>query len=126
MTRGNRTVYATRLQRMHHVVLGFPPPGMVIDHINGNGLDNRRENLRFASIGENSMCRKRDQSNNTSGYRGVSWHKAKQRWEAKITINGRRVYLGRFINKDDAARAYDKAAKEYFKEYAVFNLPDEQ
>jgi hypothetical protein len=59
--------------------------------------------------------------NNTSGYRGVTWFQNK--WRASIKINSRRIFLGYFISKEDAARAYDRAALEYFGEFAVLNLP---
>lgn len=121
--RKNNTMYATRLIRIHHMVLGFPPPGYVIDHINGNGLDNRRENLRIITTGQNTTWRA-IQRNNTSGFRGVSWNKSKKRWDAKIKVNGKAMHLGRFTNKEDAARAYDKAAREHFKEFAKLNFPE--
>jgi hypothetical protein len=119
----NKTVYATRLVRLHHLVIGFPPPGFVVDHINGNGLDNRRENLRFVS-NQNNIRNQGMNKNNTSGYRGVSWHKGKQRWEAKIRVNNARLSLGRYKTAEEAAHAYDKAAKEYFKEFAKLNFPE--
>lgn len=122
--RKNRTVYATRLVRMHHVVIGFPPPGYVVDHINGNGLDNRRENLRIITNKENVTCRRVLPSNNTSGYRGVSFHKAKKGWDAKIKVNQHAIHLGRYKTAEEAARAYDEAAKLYFKEFAKLNFPD--
>ena len=62
-------------------------------------------------------------SNNTSGYRGVSWHKVALKWQVHIGVNGGRVYLGLFEDEIDAARAYDEAAKEHFGKYAALNLP---
>lgn len=62
-------------------------------------------------------------SNNTSGYRGVSWHETGQKWQCHIGINGDRVYLGLFDDEIDAAHAYDEAAKEHFGEYAALNFP---
>lgn len=61
--------------------------------------------------------------NNTSGYRGVSWHETGQKWQCHIGINGDRVYLGLFDDEIDAAHAYDEAAKEHFGEYAALNFP---
>jgi hypothetical protein len=119
----NGTVYATRLERMHFSVVGYPNKGMVVDHINGNGLDNRRENLRIITNQNNIRCQGINR-NNTSGYRGVSWHKGKQRWEAKIRVNGHRLSLGRYKTAEEAARAYDAVAREYFKEFAKPNFPD--
>lgn len=119
----NGKAYATRLVRIHHQIIGFPPKGFVIDHINGDGLDNRRDNLRIISNQDNIRCQGIN-ANNTSGYRGVSWHKAKKRWDAKIKVNGKAIHLGRFESKEDAARAYDEAAKKYFQEFAKLNFPD--
>lgn len=121
MTRDGR-VYATRLERMHFSVVGHPEPGFVVDHINGNGLDNRRENLRIITNKENIRCQ-RINRNNTSGYRGVSWHKGKQRWEARIRVNGKRLNLGRYKTAEEAAYAYDEAAKRHFQEFARLNFP---
>ena len=116
--------YATRLLRLHHAIVGIPPKGYVVDHINGDGLDNRRENLRIISIQDNTRWQKVNK-NNTSGYRGVSFHKAKQRCDASIRANKRKVHLGRYKTAEEAARAYDKAAKEHYKEFAKLNFPDE-
>lgn len=62
-------------------------------------------------------------SNNTPGYRGVSWHRQGQKWQCHIGINGERVYLGLFDDEVDAAHAYDEAALEHFGEYAALNFP---
>lgn len=123
LMRRDGKAYATRLLRLHHAVVGHPPKGYVVDHINGDGLDNRRANLRIIPAQENSRWQKVN-ANNTSGYRGVSWHKGKQRWEASIRVNNHRVHLGRFKTIEEAARAYDEAAKLYFKEFAKLNFPD--
>lgn len=101
---------------------GKMPPDM-IDHINGNGLDNRICNLRLATQSQNMANWTRRAKRNC--YRGVS-HKGynfPKPWQARIGHQGVRLYLGTFANKKDAARAYDKAAKELFGEFAKLNFP---
>ena len=102
---------------MHQVVLP-PRKGFVVDHINGEKLDNRRENLRYANLGQNQHNR-RKLCTNTSGFKGVHWHKGK--WEAAIVKDNKKVYLGRFISKELAALAYNEAAKELHGEFARLN-----
>lgn len=89
------------------------------DHINGDGLDNRRSNLRLATHAENE-CNQRRHSNNTSGYKGVSLHKATQKWRASISINGIRKHLGLFDTAQDAYGAYCEAALKLHGEFARF------
>ena len=86
-----------------------------IDHINGVKNDNRWCNLREATNKQNCLAQG-VRSDNTSGYKGVYWHKASQKWLASVQIN-----VGAFDNKHDAAKAYNKAAKEYFGEFAYLN-----
>lgn len=97
-------------------------PREQVDHINGFGLDNRRENLRLATAAENGRNRKKSK-NNTSGYKGVHWDKHHRKWRAKIMINGRRLHLGHFADPADAARAYDNAAVLYYGDFALTNFP---
>lgn len=104
---------------MHDVILP-PPTGKKVDHISGNTLDNRRDNLRHATRSQNAVNRPLA-SNNTSGYRGVSFHKGKGRWRASIKQDGRAIYLGSFSDKEDAARAYNEAALRLFGEFAILN-----
>lgn len=107
---------------MHRVVLervlGRPlEKSELVDHINMNGLDNRRENLRVATKSQNSANTK-PRSSNKSGYKGVSWDKSRQRWRSRIRHNGQYFWLGYFDNLQDAYSAYCKKAKELFGEYA--------
>ncbi len=92
-----------------------------IDHVNGNGADNRRANLRIATRSQNGANRG-PQKNNTSGYKGVS--RDKQRWQASITVMGVCHRIGGFDTPEEAAVAYDIRAREVFGEYAKLNLPN--
>jgi hypothetical protein len=94
--------------------------GKYIDHLDGNGLNNQRSNLRFATKSENGMNRQK-QENTTSIYKGVSWHKHNRKWVAYITINGKRSHLGYFISEVDAAKVYNQKAIELFCEFANLN-----
>jgi len=100
-----------------------PPPrreGYVIDHINGSGLDNRRANLRPATVAQNAQNSRRRK--NLSGYKGVWFDKHKRKWRAAIWHNSKRVHLGYFSSPRQAANAYDEAAKKYHGEFACLNL----
>ena len=101
---------------MHRQILETPK-GMVSDHINGNGLDNRRENLRICSQSNNSMNRKPQKG--TSLYKGVTADGNK--WTARIKTLGKIYNLGTFNSEIEAARTYDSAAKKMFGEFARIN-----
>ena len=99
-------------------------PKDILDHTNGIGTDNRIENLRCATDKENSRNR-RSVKGSSSKYKGVSWNKEKQKWHSLITLNYRGKHLGYYASEEEAARAYDKAAREQFGDYACLNFPDE-
>jgi len=94
--------------------------GTVIDHINGSGLDNRRANLRLATIAQNAWNAKK--RNPLSGYKGVWFVSDKGLWRAAIVCNRRRIHLGYFRDKCAAARAYDIAARKYHGVFANLNF----
>lgn len=106
---------------MHRVILDAPG-GMLVDHVNGNGLDNRRCNLRLATRTQNAI-NSRMSPTNTSGYRGVYWCKKNKRWQASISVDGKRKHVGCFKAPEDAARAYDKAIVAHYGEFARTNFP---
>jgi hypothetical protein len=106
--------------RMHREILGTPV-GMDTDHINNNRLDNRRENLRVCTRSEN-LQNSSLRSNNTSGYKGVSYFKHGRLWMASLYLNKKLVFCKYFHNPEDAARAYNEAAKKYFGEFAKLNI----
>lgn len=92
-------------------------PVALIDHRNGDGNDNRIANLRPATRTENNQ-NARKQSNNKSGFKGVSWHRHAKRWVAQIRVDGRKICLGYFRNAEDAHKAYCIAAARYHGQYA--------
>ena len=123
---------ATHPTSMHTLVMcrhGVErPPGLVVDHINGNGLDNRRQNLRVVTHADNcSNNRRRRQGKTTSRYKGVWFEKCgkrKKRWRSKIRSNNTCRHLGSFITEEEAAVAYDAAAKELYGEYYIPNMTE--
>jgi len=125
----SKKFYAVRLDgpnfvRMHREITGAPA-GKIVDHIDGNGLNNTKKNLRIASIAENNRNCKKTKKPTTSKYKGVCIEKSNGKWRAQIYYNNRCKFLGHFDNEEDAARAYDAAAKIYHGEFAVLNFPPE-
>lgn len=111
--------------RMHQLILSVAKP-MRPDHINGNGLDNRRENLRPCTNAQNACNAKKQRSahssNPSSAFKGVTWLKKNKRWLAQIAPNGKWIYLGCFDSETEAAQAYNKAALIHFGEFARLNV----
>jgi len=103
-----------------HKLLMNPPKGMEVDHINGDPLDNRRANLRIVTHGQNQKNMKIS-ADNKSGYKGVSWHKKANKWQAHIRLKCASKYLGLFTDIKEAAKAYNSAALEHFGEFARLN-----
>lgn len=123
-----RCVYAQRsvvvggkraTQYLHRFVMDAPA-GLQVDHIDGDGLNNSRANLRVCTNSEN-QCNGRA-SGGSSKYRGVSWDNVCAKWRAQIMLDGKMQYLGRFLKEEDAARAYDVAALDNFGEFARMNF----
>ena len=106
--------------RAHRLIFlmhkGYLPK--TIDHINGDKLDNRIENLRAATVGQNQHNRKTN-ANNTSGYKGVSWNKAQKKWVARITLERKNIHLGYFANVEEAAEVVRKAREELDRKSVV-------
>ncbi len=118
-------VYAMRNSRFyrgkrHHIlmhrVINKTPKGRDTDHVNGNGLDNRRKNLRTASRAQN-MHNRRANENGASRFKGVSWHKQHRKWCASIQVNKKRRHIGLFRDEMDAALAYEAEAKRMFGDF---------
>jgi len=125
IAKGQNTVYAsTNVRRdggyssvgMHRMV-NETPAGLHTDHIDGNGLNNTRANLRTATRVQNARNRQPNK-NAASNYKGVCWNKRKRRWVASIRVNKTAIFLGLFKEERDAAAAYERAASEHFGEFA--------
>jgi len=108
---------------MHQEIIEVPE-GMVVDHINHDGMDNRGANLRPATYSQNLYHRKKRSGAMYSKYKGVHWHKLHRKWLARITFKKKTIHLGYFTDEIDAAKAYDEAAKKYHGEFASLNFPD--
>ncbi|MFH1370433.1 MAG: AP2 domain-containing protein [Planctomycetota bacterium] len=125
----NKRVYAARFDidgevsktiSMHRQIMNAPK-GILVDHRNRDSLDNRRDNLRFATPAQN-MCNRRKRKNTSSQYIGVYFDNRIHRWVAKIFADGKRIWLGCFLSELDAAHAYDIAARKYHKDFANLNF----
>lgn len=110
--------YATRREgtttiRMHQQILNVPKR-LMIDHIDGDGLNNSRSNLRTATNSLNQLNQHKLRSNKTSKFRGVSWCAKYQNWQAGIKINGIQYFLGRFADEKEASEVYERTKKSLF------------
>lgn len=104
-------------KRIHRLIMGVTDKNIVVDHINHNGLDNRKSNLRICTSGQNT-CNCLTSKNNKSGHKGVYWSKERKKWCAQISINNKTKGLGRYDTIEEAIEARKKAAKEYYGEFA--------
>jgi hypothetical protein len=127
-----RTFYATRSKprekgkkrkyiSMHRDVLPVPE-GMFVDHINHNGLDNRKANLRPATPAQNALNRRSRKNKKFTEYKGITWNKQNKKWVVRIKHNDKRMFLGCFDDEVEAAKAYDRAARKYQGRYAAVNF----
>lgn len=108
---------------MHRWILGLewgdPRPG---DHINHDSLDNRRSNLRICSDMKDNATNVSARVGCSSRFKGVSWHKAGNRWRAYISFDGKHQHIGSYVTEEEAARAYDRAAIEHYGEFVCTNV----
>ena len=116
---GNIVYGVTKINRasvlLHAAIMG-KRPGFQVDHIDGDGLNNRRSNLRFASKAQNQWNRAIP-SNNKSGIKGASWCSTNKKWRAAITVSGKYIGLGYFQSPEEAGEAYKVAALKHHGEY---------
>ena len=125
--KSGNTFYALRTTkkgttfRIHRELLGLRfGDGRQVDHVNGNGLDNRRENLRTCTSAQNQYNQKIRQG--SSRFKGVRWSKRDKRWYARIRFNGKQIHLGTFVVEVDAAKTYNKAAIKMHGKFAKLNI----
>lgn len=105
-----------------HRFLTNCPPELEVNHINGDGLDNGRENLQVCTHQQNQFAYRRKKKSASSEYRGVNWYPRTKRWVARIRHNDTVIHLGYFGSEEAAARAYDSVAKKLFGEFACPNF----
>ena len=120
--RKSKTCNITGSISMHRQLMR-PEKGYVIDHVDGNTLNNQKSNLRICTQSQNCRNQKIGKSN-TSGYKGVSYNKGQGKYNSRIKFNKKSIHLGCFVNLKDAARAYNSAAVKYHGEFAKLNILD--
>jgi len=103
-------------QPLHRFILYMTDSKILVDHIDGNGLNNCKDNLRTATHSQNSMNRGADRDN-TTGFKGVFWHKRDKKFMAQITFNRKQIFLGYFSTAEEASTVYEAKAKELFGEF---------
>jgi hypothetical protein len=108
---------------MHREIMKAPA-GLLVDHRNGDTLDNRRDNLRLATHSQNQANKGKTSINTSSRFIGVHFRKRSGRWAATIRNEGKKVWLGSYKDEKEAARAYDEAAKKFHREFARLNFPE--
>ena len=110
---------------LHHLVAGKPKKGFVVDHINHNTLDNRRENLRVVTLLQNRLNSKKSDKK-LYPYKGIGFRKSlahkNKPWFAVITVDKKKIVRGNFRTPEEAARKYDELARMYFGEFAFQNF----
>jgi hypothetical protein len=112
-----------KLVALHRILLGAIGKNVQVDHINGNGLDNRRVNIRLCTPSQNQGNRRTMKRGKSSRFKGVIFVTSpkKRPWKAQIGLNGKNISIGYFAEESDAAKAYDSAAKKLFGEFAFTN-----
>ena len=121
-----RNGYAARAGNTFMQNVIYPPPeGMIVDHINGDSLDNRRENLRHVTWMQNTRNRK-SHSNTSSKYKGVTRRNDNGRWRAQIGANYKHYNLGTYATEEEAAKAYNEASVKYHGEFGRLNKLEEE
>jgi len=119
--RKSSAVFAKPAMITMHRVINNTLEGFDTDHIDGNRINNIKSNLRSATRSQNMQNANKIKTN-TSGYKGVGWHKSTKKWQAQIQVSGKQMHLGYFNSASEAAKAYDRKAVEFFGEFARINF----
>jgi hypothetical protein len=111
------------MEHMHRFILNITDPSIQVDHKDHDGLNDRKSNLRAATKNQNqhNVPIRRD---NTSGFKGVCWHKQHRKWVTTIQVNNKPLHIGLFLDLVEAAHAYDAAAIKYHGKFACLNFPE--
>lgn len=126
-TRGLKVNGKWTSQYMHRLILGITQPSIQVDHLNHDGLDNRKQNLRACTNQENqtNSRKRRPHGRASSQFKGVCWDKTLGKWKAEIKRDYKHRHIGYFLDEKEAARAYDAAAKQYHGTFAYLNFPED-
>lgn len=108
-------------QYMHRLIMNCPEE-LQIDHINHNGIDNRKRNLRICTQSQNNRSQRSWQKKTSSKYKGVCWNNYSGKWKTQIRLNNKEIHIGYYANEINAALAYDKKAEELFGKFAYLNF----
>lgn len=111
-----------RPTKLHRYLLNYDSSKFQVDHIDGNVYNNRRNNLRICTRSQNNMNRRKSPKC-SSKYKGVSFHKKKNKWQIAIFCNRKRILIDYFKDEIEAAKAYDNKARELFGDYGTYNFP---
>jgi hypothetical protein len=106
---------------MIHRAITLVPENYVVDHKDGNPLNNQRENLRISTVAQNAQNRRKMSKPTSSKYKGVNWDKTRNKWRTAITHERKTIQIGRFETEIEAALAYNRKARELFGEFALVN-----
>lgn len=118
--RGTMINYKNKGHMMHRQILQLNDQNLVVDHIDGNGLNNQKSNLRICTRAQN-MCNLKKRKNTSSRFKGVFWDKSRNKWSARANIEGKSLNIGRYENEIEAALAYNVTASFAHREFASLN-----
>ena len=112
-----------QISELIHRVVTNAPKGMFVDHINRDGLDNRKANLRLVTARQNIWNSERGKYMGKSRFKGLTWVPSTKKWQVVLHVNNKRISFGYYKNEAEAARVSNKAAKKYQGQFAVLNFP---
>ena len=119
---GKRSRISPRIHKLMALAYLGVPKGQYVDHRDQNRENNHISNIRIATSSQNRANAKKS-ANNTSGFKGVNWRGNRRHWRVVVQLDKKKIYIGSFHDKVEAAKAYDEAAKKHFGEFACLNFP---